>query len=160
MDLDADVFFHSRAALSGKLCAIVEVVLVKRSEEGVVEAEYSAGWAQVHLQMSSHQGQLNSSPTRGGASLPQSPSKRGGSASASGSLHVGHQGPTCSVPVFVGSPRYLMLKKVFPEEAYPPQQLMADGAECCLHYTVRGLGLQRYAFDRHVLKGERKGGAP
>ncbi|GAB4818555.1 hypothetical protein N2152v2_005601 [Parachlorella kessleri] len=80
VDLDADIFFHTRVPLAGDLSAVVEVVLVQRTDDGIIEAEYSA--------------------------------------------------------VYVGSPRYLLLKQAFPEQAYPPQQLTADGAECRLYFML------------------------
>jgi len=41
------------------------------------------------------------------------------------------------VPVFVGSPRYLLLQRTLaPGQCPAPPQLLADGAECRLHYQV------------------------
>ena len=45
MNFDFEVFMHSTLA-EPLCCAIVELILVERQEDGVVEGEYSAGWAQ------------------------------------------------------------------------------------------------------------------
>lgn len=91
-------------------------------------------------------------PPRGSGSAPSSPAKsptRRADGASAGALFAAGSGvqlaavqegsAICSVPVLMGSPRYLLLKKLFPEQALPPVPLMADGAECRLHYLVRGL---------------------
>lgn len=45
VDFNFEVFMHSTLA-EPLCCAIVELILVERQEDGVVEGEYSAGWAQ------------------------------------------------------------------------------------------------------------------
>lgn len=46
-------------------------------------------------------------------------------------------GGSLSVPVFVGSPRWLVLHRASPPGKCPaPPQLLADGAECRLHFQV------------------------
>lgn len=53
---------------------------------------------------------------------------------------LGAGGELC-VPVFVGSPRYLLLRQLLPAHLrLPPELLLADGAACRLHYRV-GLGV-------------------
>jgi hypothetical protein len=49
----------------------------------------------------------------------------------------GAAGRLC-VPVFVGSPRYLLLSRLLaPQQRLHPTPLLADGAACRLHYEVR-----------------------
>ena len=45
VNFNFEVFMHSTLA-EPLCCAIVELILVERQEDGVVEGEYSAGWAQ------------------------------------------------------------------------------------------------------------------
>lgn len=46
-------------------------------------------------------------------------------------------GGSLTVPVFVGSPRWLLLHQASPPGKCPaPPQLLADGAECRLHFQV------------------------
>ena len=169
------------------LCAVVEVVLAERSEEGVVVGEYSAGWAQAPLEApaaaalrrqvgrsglqpdpgcaaephcTKHKLQpadaeacgvsARATAAQGSSALPgsplRSPQRRGASL---GSFSLGsptlgaptrQPGGGCSVAVYAGSPRYLLLRAAMPEHAYPPQPLVADGAECRLHYMVGAQG--------------------
>lgn len=49
---------HAGSGNEPQLSAVVEVVLVERSAEGVVEAEFSAGWAHLPLQLLPGAGQV------------------------------------------------------------------------------------------------------
>ncbi len=65
------------------------------------------------------------------ASEPLSPLQFGALAARLGT------GGSMSVPVFVGSPRWLLLHQASPPGHCPaPPQLLADGAECRLHFQV------------------------
>lgn len=82
----------------------------------------------------------------GCAAAPASPAPAGGPLSPlqSGALaaRLG-AGASMSVPVFVGSPRWLVLRQASPPgTCEAPPQLLADGAECRLHFQVgRSTGL-------------------
>lgn len=158
------------------MLAVVEVVLVERSEGGVMLNEFSAGWCAVPLGGAADgcaSGGFGGHAAGPGSAAPGSPGKaarRGGApssgwrlggclscAAAPGSpladggaaapLQCGAlatrlgAGGTMSVSVFVGSPRWLVLRQALPPGKCPaPMQLLADGAECRLHYRVRGVG--------------------
>eukprot|EP00887_Chlorella_sp_A99_P001170 scaffold14.g1170.t1 len=173
VDLDLAAFFHSRAAIAGAapgappaLSAVAEVVLVERSEAGVVGGEYSAGWAAVPLSLPCGQESYpppapppSASPTKAaGLATEAGPSGSGALAPApaspawprSSGAHAGAGGapvlvgpPGCGrpvlhcVPVVVGSPRYLLLRRELPpEHCFAPPPLAAEGAPCRLHYLL------------------------
>ena len=196
VDLSWSLFLHTRAALGGvrpgspsphgpggggtaRLLAVVELVLLERSEDGVTLSEASAGWCTVPLSpaagsafgstpapahaaaaafasppssppklpavgvLATHQRQrpgllasclgacAGAPATRSPQACPPSPLRAGCLAARLGA------GGALSVPLFVGSPRYLLVRQEAPAGCPPPTQLLSDaGAECRLFYSL------------------------
>lgn len=202
VDLSWDLFLHTRAVLGGpaspsparcslgpaggsshpaaepaRLLAVVELVLLERSEEGVTLSEVSAGWCAVPLSPAAgsavgthapHTAAAFASPPASPPKLPavgvlatQQRQRPGRLAACLGTcagapatrspeacpppspLRAGclaarmGAGGALSVPLFVGSPRYLLVRREAPAGCPPPAQLLSDaGAECRLFYSV------------------------
>lgn len=144
---------------------VVEVVLVEHGEGGIVSSEYSAAWCAIALgsQHGSGSGSGGLTPALSGAggatgagmvaATPLAGRRRGRGihshsptpASPCSPLRAGVMAARLgahsllSVPLFVGSPRFLLLQHALPAaQCPPPPQLLADGAECRLFYQARG----------------------
>lgn len=137
----------SNGSGGGGVLAVVEVVLVERGAGSVTSAEYSAAWCAMPLEALPGTGSSSGSglgATPAGAAVAAAPGaaeatpragQRGqgphGNAPAPGSPHsplragvmaarLGAQS-VLSVPLFVGSPRFLLLLHALPAAQCPPR---------------------------------------
>ena len=152
----------------GGLLAVVEVVLVERSDAGVACAEYSAAWCAIPLELPGGASAACGSAACGSgapapasrrpgavpaalgccgvatqaASLARAPQPRSPCSPLRAGVMAARLGAhsTLCVPLFVGSPRWLACSASLPlGQCPPPPQLLADGAACRLHFQASGV---------------------